>query len=204
MRVTGRGAPGALVLLAALAIGGACAADDVPMRVPVVKAPAPRAHVAPLGIPACDSTDTPAGIVCRFYRSYLAMKPFGLPTPTERKTLDPMMSQRLRRALDLAGTTQMDYIRRHPGDKPPFVDGSLFTSLFEGARGFEIASVHADPDTGTIVTVRFEYDAATRWLDRVLVKRERERLVVEDVLFSGAGAFNPPGRLTERLRQREP
>jgi hypothetical protein len=64
--------------------------------------------------------------------------------------------------------------------------------------------VHSDPDTGTIVTVRFEYDPRTRWLDRVLVKRERDALVVEDVLFSGVGAFNPPGRLTERLRQREP
>jgi hypothetical protein len=52
------------------------------------------------------------------------------------------------------------------------------------------------------VHVRFSRDSA-RWEDAVLVIKEDGRYVIDDVLFSGAGEFNPSGRLSEQLTWRE-
>ena len=145
-------------------------------------------------------TATPAeSIVCRFYERYLDLRPAGLPTERQQAKLAPFLSRRLLGLLDRARLEQQDFARRSPDEKPPFVDGCLFTSLFEGLDRFEVLST--DPQTeGTIhVVVRFGYRDAAPWQDVIVVEPESDRFVIDDILFSGAGEFNPPGRLTNRL-----
>jgi hypothetical protein len=147
---------------------------------------------------AC-ATGTPAeSIVCRLYERYLELRPAGLPTRKQQAKLAPFLSRRLLSLLDRARLEQQDHARRFPDEKPPFVDGSLFASLFEGPDRFEVLS--ADPRAdGIHVAVRFGYRDAAPWEDVIVVVRQGRDYAIDDILFGGAGEFNPAGRLTDRL-----
>jgi len=169
---------GLLVLLAALATG--CSA--------------PR----PDGPQPCPASDTPQGVVCNFYARYLELRPSGVPTPEQQAALAPWLSEGLQASLDAARREQELFRVRSPGEKPPFVDGCLFASLFEGPTSFDVGDV-AYGRSDIRVAVRFRYGTDTHWQDEIVVRRERGVYVIDDVVFAGAGPFNPPGRLSEAL-----
>ena len=151
----------------------------------------------------CGSGTEPERVVCAFYAAYLEDVPVGLPTAEQRQRLAPHLTPALLERFDAARAAQRAFEVEHPGEKPPFADGSLFTSLFEGADRFEIVGSESGPDGGAAVTVRFGYQDAPPWEDTVIVVREGTRYAIDDIVFSGAGEFNPPGRLTEILQRRE-
>jgi len=97
-------------------------------------------------------------------------------------------------ALALAGCQKAD-------DKPPFVDGCLFASLFEGPKAFKVGTAVAE-GSGSKVKVHFTADEGVAWDDEVIVVKEDGRDVIDDVLLSGIGQFNPPGRLSTNLASR--
>ncbi|HEV7241855.1 MAG TPA: DUF3828 domain-containing protein [Thermoanaerobaculia bacterium] len=152
---------------------------------------------------ACASTDGPRAAVHTFYTSYLKVRPAGLPEGADLERMKPLLSRRLHGLIVDALQYRDAYIAGHAADeKPPFVDGDHFTSLFEGPKSFEVARAVAEPNGSWKVHVRFSRDSA-RWEDAVLVIKEDGRYVIDDVLFSGAGEFNPSGRLSEQLTWRE-
>ena len=51
----------------------------------------------------------------------------------------------------------------------------------------------------TRVPVQFRYGTEAAWQDVVVLVREGSGYVIDDIEFSGAGPFNPPGRLSEAL-----
>jgi hypothetical protein len=152
----------------------------------------------PDGAPSCPASELPQGVVCRFYTAYLELRPSGLPTPEQQAALAPWMSERLERRLDAARQVQALFRASNPGEKPPFVDGCLFASLFEGPTSFEVGdAVHGGDQVR--VAVRFRYGTEAHWQDEMVLTREGSAYVIDDIVFTGAGAFNPPGRLSERL-----
>lgn len=144
---------------------------------------------------------TPRAVVQQFYRTYLRERPPGLPDGKHLEAIAPYLSRRLRQQIDAALRRRDAFIRENPDEKPPFVDGDHFSSLFEGPRVFEIVRSRRVADGRWHVRVRFRYDAvAPPWEDTVVVTREDGRYVIDDVVYSGAGAFNPAGRLSDVLR----
>lgn len=150
-----------------------------------------------LGCPA----NSPNKPVEDFYNLYLKTHPNGLPSLEEEKALAPYLSKRLLALIEEARSYQRAFIKQHPNDKPPWADGCLFASLFEGPTRFKISHVIANSDLTSTVTVHFWYES-DEWEDSVIVRAEAGRFVIDDILMSGAGDFNPPGRLSERLRYR--
>ena len=148
--------------------------------------------------PACAAADTPEGAVCSFYTRYLEVHPTGLPTPAEQAALAPWLSDGLEARFEEARRRQEQFRMEHPGEKPPLVDGCLFASLFEGPTSFEVGAAHA-ADGVTRVPVKFRYGEEAAWQDVIVLTRERDRFVIDDIEFAGAGPFNPPGRLSEAL-----
>ena len=140
---------------------------------------------------------SPATAVRNFYTTYLKHRSGGLPDGRELERLRPMVSARLYDSIVAALRYQDSYKKKNPDDKPPFVDGDYFSSLFEGPSSFTIGETTKDG-----VRVHFAYEDA-RWTDTVVVLEEHGRYVVDDVIFSGVGEFNPPGRLSERLQARD-
>ena len=144
----------------------------------------------------------PAATVTRFYERYVALKVDGLPSPAQQRELAPFLSRRLLRLLDDARAHQQKQAKAHPDEKPPWADGCLFASLFEGPKTAEVERSERKAAEQWHVVVRFAHDEA-RWQDTVVVTREAGRTVIDDVLLGGAGAFNPSGRLSESLRSRD-
>lgn len=152
----------------------------------------------------CNDAGSPKSAVVHFYASYLHDPIEGVPPAARQKEIAPVLSARLLRLIEAARAHSEAFARAHPGEKPPFVEGCLFASLFEGPRGFEIARIEPRPDGGADVVVRFWYERGkVEWEDTVVVAREGDRYVIDDVLFSGAGEFNPSGRLSDILAARE-
>jgi hypothetical protein len=147
------------------------------------------------------SGDTPDRPVTEFYNLYLKLKPIGLPTREQEQAMAPYLSERLRRLLGQAHSYKEAFMRKNPEDKPPWADGCLFASLFEGPKRFKISKVIANSDGTSMVTVHFWYDSqVANWEDKVIVRREGGRFVIDDFVLSGVGPFNPPGRLSEMLK----
>ena len=148
------------------------------------------------------AAERPHSVVQEFYVKYVKLRPAGLPTPAQQKALAPYLSRRLLGLMDAARVYQEQAGKAHPDEKPPFVDGCLFASLFEGPKAFRIGRTVADGQ-GFKVQVHFSADQGVAWDDEVLVAREDGRYVIDDVLLSGVGQFNPPGRLSTNLESRE-
>lgn len=147
---------------------------------------------------ACAATGTPEGAVCGFYTRYLEVRPSGLPTPEQQAALAPWLSSSLEARLDAARRVQVQFRAENPGEKPPLVDGCLFASLFEGPTSFAVEAA-ATGSGVTRVPVQFRYGTDTAWQDVVVLVREGSGYVIDDIEFSGAGPFNPPGRLSDAL-----
>lgn len=135
-------------------------------------------------------------------------------TRANRERLRPFLSDNLNRLITAALEYQTEFIKSHPDEpsptgppvsyKPPFVDGDYFSSLFEGPTSFKVVRTVRDGKASWRVPVHFWYDRSLPgWEDVVIAAQERGRYVIDDVEFSGAGPFNPSGRLSARLKYRE-
>ena len=152
---------------------------------------------------AAGAAQTASGVVAEFYGAYIEARPAGLPEGVALARLRPLLSKRLHALIVAANAYQEDFGRRHPDEKPPFVDGDHFTSVFEGPQTFEITRVVRKGKSHD-VHVRFGGgEGAAPWTDVVVVKKESGRFVIDDVRFSGAGKFNPAGSLVRTLQSRE-
>jgi Peptidase family M23 len=140
------------------------------------------------------AADTPQQVVERFYTTYIAANPAGLPDGDTLERLKPFLTERLYTSIVDALRYRDEMTKRHPDEKPPFVDGDHFTSVFEGPRAFKVLRVD-----GENVHVQFTDEPDIRWEDVVVIKDGK----IDDVLYGGAGDFNPPGRLSNRLKTRD-
>lgn len=147
------------------------------------------------------SAADPAAVVSGFYETYVKLSPPGLPTAAQQKELAPYLSRRLLKLMDGARAYQDQEAKAHPDDKPPFVDGCLFASLFEGPKAFKVGTAVAE-GRGSKVKVHFTADEGVAWDDEVIVVKEDGRYVIDDVVLAGIGQFNPPGRLSTNLAAR--
>jgi uncharacterized protein DUF3828 len=145
----------------------------------------------------------PATTVEDFYRTYIAHRPAGLPDGADLERLKPYLSAQLYQLIVQAHAYSREWAKKHPDEKPPFVDGDHFTSVFEGPKSFEIAYVGRRRSNAE-VHVKFRGEPGTpEWTDVVVLKKESGRYVIDDVRFSGAGAFNPAGLLSVTLQARD-
>lgn len=137
---------------------------------------------------------------------------FGAPTDADLQRLAPYLSADLMERLRQARALRDAAATAFPGEKPPFADGSLFTSLFEGPTSFAVGldSLLRDPKgvvpddyADHLVTVRFTHASpgdTARWEDRVLVTRSGNRWVVADIRYGGSWDFAAQGSLMGILR----
>jgi hypothetical protein len=151
--------------------------------------------------PVVGADSNPAAVVQQFYEAYIKLSPAGLPTAAQQKELAPYLSRRLLGLMDAARAYSEKEAKAHPDDKPPFVDGCLFASLFEGPRSFKVGTTVAEGKDSK-VKVHFTADEGVAWDDEVVVVKEDGRDVIDDVVLSGIGQFNPPGRLSTNLESR--
>ncbi len=144
---------------------------------------------------------TPSQVVDSLYRIRAPIQTSGAPTPEQLAMMAPYLSAELQVLLRQAYSAREWARAEHPDEKPPFADGDLFTSLFEGPSRFEVV---ADSTVGEEhrVTVRFTADGSPSvvWTDQVIVQPSAGYFVVSDVIYGGTWQFAATGALVASLR----
>jgi hypothetical protein len=165
----------------------------------LVRLPGP---LAALLVVACtSSSETATGVVERFYATTIAQKVTGAPTAAQLATLAPFLSDTLRMLLEAARRRSEADAARAPDEKPMFVEGDLFSSLFEGPNAVEIVADSARGD-GRVATVRMTATSASppvTWTDRVVLVKRAGRFVIDDIEYAGTWDFANKGGLRASL-----
>jgi len=105
--------------------------------------------------------------------------------------------------MDAARVRQRAYMAAHPDDKPPMIEGDLFSSLFEGVEVATPAGTEVNGDSARVaMSMRFgEGDAAVRWKDAVLLGRDEGSWCIADVEYRGDWPFANKGKLSTTLAE---
>jgi hypothetical protein len=133
-----------------------------------------------------------------FYRAYLRLNVRGLPDSRQLTSLSPFLSSELVHLFKEAGREQAKYIREHPGEKPPWVEGDLFSSSFEGATSFRIGPAKVDGGRARVSIhlasrgVRGDAD----WTDTLVLTRTKQGWRVWNILYNGGESLR--SSLSER------
>jgi len=152
--------------------------------------------------------DSPEATVKAFYEICIEEKITGLPTDSQFEELRPLISESLANLLADARMEQAEFSREYPDEKPPWVEGDLFTSLFEGPTRFTAGKgvIHGKRAT---VTVAFADESAGEkpfeWKDDVLlVMNDDEDWVIDDIVYRGTWDFASKGKLSDALSPEKP
>jgi hypothetical protein len=152
---------------------------------------------------ACSSpARDPEAAAQHFFEALLEARVRGLPTGEQMKILRPLMSAELDTLIETARHDQLHFMDENPGEKPPWIEGNLFGSLYEGQHAFALGSVSLNDDTARI-PVRLEYvgeEDTVRWIDEAVVVNYPEGWRVSDIRFQAPWAFKSGSGLREMLR----
>ena len=146
--------------------------------------------------------ETPAGFAGRFYQTYLKLRISGLPDKRQLKILAPFLAGDLHRLFKNAQLVKAKFIKENPVDmKPPWQEGDLLTSLFEGAQSFKIGRVSAGRQY-TEVSIRLKYSDGGKpvnWTDRLVLIRSKDGWRVHDIRLDGNWQFKNGDSLRQIL-----
>lgn len=131
-----------------------------------------------------------AEVIGTFYRIHIKNNAPGLPSAEELRQFQPLVSRALYQLLTQAEAADTRYHAVAGTQAPPIVEGDLFTSLYEGASSFSVASCDSDDTDGLRAScqVAFKYardGASEAWNDKVLLVREDQQWRIDDIEFIG-------------------
>lgn len=166
------------------------AAADV---APATEAPAP---VAP-------PTQSPEAAVVDFLTMHQRLGNSGLPDAGSMSAYGAFLCPSLTSALRDARVRQEQFRASNPDEKPPLVEGDLFSSLFEGPESYSAAESKAEGSRARVkMDLRHgEGSAATSWQDTVVLELDDGIWCISDVEYGGKWPFANRGRLSEMLKQ---
>ncbi len=132
-------------------------------------------------------------VATQFYRTCLKLKISGLPNVKEAKLLAPFLSQDLQKLLQSAKQKQTKFIKEHPDEKPPWIEGDLFSSSFEGAHGYRIGTPALQNKRVEVPIHLFYRDGKKliQWSDTLALTRTNKGWIVSDILYKATWDFKP-------------
>ncbi len=118
----------------------------------------------------------------------------GLPSAEQLQRLSPLITPELCALFEQARVYQELQMRRHPDEKPPWIEGDMFSSLFEGVTSWEVGDVFSAPSVDPWARVKQTYAEAGQkpesWTDTIVFKQRGGRLLVDDMRMGGDWDFN--------------
>ena len=148
------------------------------------------------------TADSPVGVTAEFFEKVLVGNAgSGAPDADTLEAWRPYLTRALVAALDRARAVRDAASTANPDDKPPYVEGALFVSLFEGYTRAQPITVAMEGDNAS-VPVCFAYDRdgqKTEWTDTVKLVREGGTWRIDDVRYGGQWDFANAGTLREAL-----
>ena len=192
-----------VAVLLALVMGSGCSwwrhRHDAPAATPEGDA---ATSIAPAPLPPDGEQMRAAStLVSDFYEMRQRLGRTGLPDENEMKAYRAFLCPSLAATMDAARVRQRVYMDEHPDDKPPLIEGDLFSSLFEGPDVVSAAGTEVD-GTGARVTLAMragDGDKAPHWKDQLLLERHDGIWCIADVDYRGDWPFANKGKLSETL-----
>lgn len=144
----------------------------------------------------------PARAAQHFYDTLRAQRVEGLPKDKVLDDLVPLMTPELVQLIQEAARIQAVFIKNNPDEKPPWIEGDLFGSLFEGAQQHTIGNALAKEGWAEVpVTMVYSSGGeSVRWTDTLILRRSPQGWLVDDVRYGGDWPFAAKGTLVEALR----
>jgi hypothetical protein len=150
-----------------------------------------------LACPALAAPDVARDATTALYRSYAKLRAegrgmTGIPDAKQLARLAPFLTPELRGLMAAAKKEQERCARAFPGDKPPWIEGDILSSSFEGFTSFRAGSSKGSGKVRAVV-VRFRYAEPGRsgveWQDEVVLRNEAGRWRVDDLRYRADFAF---------------
>jgi hypothetical protein len=93
--------------------------------------------------------------------------------------------------------------RRHPDDKPYWIEGDLFSSSFEGVTSWELGEVFSAPTVDATVRVKRTYELPNEkpvsWTDTLVFKKRGQHWLLDDIHMGGEWDFKSGSSLRSIL-----
>jgi len=179
--------------------------EAAPADAPVAPATAVDQALQIGATPTPESAEMKAAttLVTDFYEMRLKLGRTGLPDEGEMKAYRAFLCAPLAAAMDEARVRQRAFIDAHPDDKPPMIEGDLFSSLFEGVEVVTPSGTEVTGDSARVnLSMRFgEGDTATRWKDAMLLAKDQGSWCIADVEYHGDWPFANKGKLSTTLAE---
>lgn len=130
----------------------------------------------------------------------------GIPDAKARAKFAPVISDRLNGLIVRARAAEETFTNAYK-DSPPFVEGDLFTSNYEGATSYKIGACAGDDRSGHC-TVALTYDPRVvgdtqnkpmHWTDTAYVVNTPSGWKLDDVGFGGNWDFANKGKVSQTL-----
>ena len=131
-----------------------------------------------------------------FYAEMRRERISGLPNDAQLKRLAPYLTPELVSAFKNAGKEQAEYMRKNPDDKGPWVEGDLFSSLFEGVESWKVGTAMIKGSTAEVpvqLSYRGDSKETVNWSDTLVLKQTSAGWRVADIRMGGKWAFKAGG-----------
>ena len=127
----------------------------------------------------------------------------GLPSDAQLQRLSPLFTPEIVALIKRAHILQQEQIRKHPGEKPYWVEGDLFSSCFEGVTSWKLGEVFSAPTVDTTVKVTLSYRGQDQkpvtWTDILVFKQRDQHWQLDDIRMGGEWAFKSGSSLRSIL-----
>jgi hypothetical protein len=149
--------------------------------------------------------ESPEAVARTFFDAYVKLRVSGLPGEEQMKTFSPLLTPELAGLIAAARAEQEEFRKKNPDEKPPWIEGALFSSLFEGVSAYRLGEPVVGDDRASI-PVYWEYTGdgqTSRWIDVVSLVRAGDTWKVADIFFCAPWDFRPGPTLRALLSGRE-
>lgn len=148
-------------------------------------------HAPHLVAAGATAAKDPAALVQEFYERHPHELSGGLPQGEDLEWLSAFISDRLYQRFRSTLEYQQEWIRRNPDRpptylKPPFSDGVHFTGVPDAIDSFIVVDTQLQEPDCWYVRIHFCIGSAADvpgWDALVVVRRQRARYVIDDVIF---------------------
>lgn len=145
----------------------------------------------------------PSSLVKQFYDWRFKAQFTGVPEKATLKAMEPFLSSELICMLDCARDYRNRFTKKFPTDKPPFIEGDMFTSIFEGANRFTLESMKVNGEKAQ-ARLHFYHDQTAQkdkagWRDTVLLQQKNQQWRITDIRYGGKFDFGNTGSLRQNL-----
>jgi hypothetical protein len=148
----------------------------------------------------------PAPAVSAFYDIVVSERQGGVPDMDMRARLRPVISPELDSLLAQAAEAERRHTMRTNNSEPPYLQGDIFSSLFEGATAYEVGACATENAETVACAVSLSYEGegeTAKWQDRVLLTisaHDASLFLVDDIAYGGEWDFASRGTLKGSLR----